>query len=248
MLTLKVFISNPAHMRLNSFSKCRAGERSYILILVIGHPIRLMCVVAIWLPAEWDTFDIILIKKKKKSDHLDSEGRNENIWTTCQDVSSVVCCCWWGGEVSSHSIKSISSRKKIDLSSVLSRFSQTHLRLSWQREGCILALSSWMMWEILRKMKEHHPHGALMKSIFQHTVSLHFVGSFTHVGFLTLSSPILSHWIRPATNQKLNWQPIDINLILIWCPPCSLLNNDTELKQIGNNEYWIMIQLDMSFL
>lgn len=35
--------------------------------------------------------------------------------------------------------------------------------------------SSWLIEEILSKMKENHHHGALMKSIFQPLMSLHFI-------------------------------------------------------------------------
>lgn len=120
--------------------------------------------------------------------------RNENMWIARQDASFAFCSCWWGGEVSSPSIKGISSWKKIDLSSVLSSFLETHLRLSLRLECCICCLSIRLMWEILCEMKENHHLSALMKSIFQHTMSLLFVHIRVscHVIMLTSFSPTSS--------------------------------------------------------
>lgn len=140
--------------------------------------------------------------------------------------------------------------KKIDLSSVLSSFSETHLRLSSHRdrECCIFALSSWLMWEMLSEMKENHQHAALMRSIFQHTMSLHFVGMTCGV------SSHARHTLRDArTHTRLKTENLIDNplkwqkQLFLSCHPLSLPNNDTQLKKQKIKKQWILILLNMSF-
>ncbi len=108
-------------------------------------------------------------------------------------------------------------------------------------ECCIFALSSWLMWEMLSEMKENHHHAALMKSVFQHTMSLHFVGmtcgvsshaqrtlrdAHTHTLTRTLITRV---WLKTENliGNPLKWQ----KSLFISCHPLSLFNNDTQFKK-----------------